>query len=164
MRKRLTNVIRSNAVRLVVVWAAQILLFAFSGTAASLLRFDFSLPSIYFRDLAYAVLVWVTVKSLAFHFANLDKRGFRYVSISDAFRILCANLAGSAASYLVLLLIMRGGFPRSIYLIDLIFCTLGTTGLRVTVRLIRETVQGGQGGEAEKRTLSTARAMPVLPS
>jgi FlaA1/EpsC-like NDP-sugar epimerase len=138
--------------RLVVVWAAQILLFVCSGTAAYLLRFDFSLPSIYFRAFADAVSVWVLVKSLAFHFANLDKRGFRYVSISDAFRILCANVAGSAASYLILLLVVPGRIPRAIYLIDLVLCTLGSTGLRVTVRLIRETLQGGQGGELEKRT------------
>jgi FlaA1/EpsC-like NDP-sugar epimerase len=152
MRKRLTNLIRTNAMRLVAVWAAQILLFAFSGAAAYLSRFDLSIPSIYFRDLAYAIPIWVVVKSLAFHFANLDKRGFRYVSISDAFRILCANIAGSATSYLVFLLVMPGRIPRSIYLIDLVFCTLGTTGLRVTVRLIRETMQGGQGDEVEKRT------------
>ena len=79
MRKRLTNLIRTNAMRLVAVWAAQILLFAFSGAAAYLSRFDLSIPSIYFRDLAYAIPIWVVVKSLAFHFANLDKRGFRYV-------------------------------------------------------------------------------------
>src|SRR5664279_775319 len=145
MKKRLSKLITTNAIRLAAVWAAQILLFAISGIAAYLLRFDFSLPSIYFRDAAYAVSVWVVIKSLAFHFANLDKRGFRYVSISDAFRILCANLAGSAASYLVLLLAAPVRIPRSVYLIDLIFCTLGSAGLRVGVRLIRETLQGRQG-------------------
>jgi len=138
--------------RLVLVWAAQVMLFALAGVAAFLSRFDFSLPSIYFRDLAYAVPVWIVVKSLAFHFANLDKRGFRYVSISDAYRLLCANLAGSVVSFLLLLIVAPGGIPRSIYLIDLIFCTLGTAGLRVAVRLIRETMQGGRGCGPEKRT------------
>ena len=152
MRKRLTNVIRMNALRLVLVWAAQVLLFALSGVVAFQLQFDFSLPPLYLRDLTYAITVWVVVKSLAFHLANLDRRGFRYVSISDAYRLLCANMAGSIASYFLLLIVAPTGIPRSIYLIDLFLCTLGTAGLRVAVRLIRETMQGGQGCEQEKKT------------
>src|ERR1700692_2855015 len=113
MKKILTNVIRVNAMRLVLVWAAQILLFAFVGTAAYLVRFDFSLPSIYFRDPEYSLSVWIVAKILAFHFANLDHRGFRYVSISDAFRLLCANIAGSMVSYLLLLIFAPPGIPRS---------------------------------------------------
>jgi FlaA1/EpsC-like NDP-sugar epimerase len=134
------------------VWAAQVLLFALSGVAAFQLRFDFTLPSLYLRDLMYAVAVWIAVKSLAFRFANLDRREFRYVSISDAYRLLCANLAGSVASYFLLLIVAPKGIPRSIYLIDLAFCTLGTAGLRAAVRLIREAMHGGQGCEPEKRT------------
>jgi FlaA1/EpsC-like NDP-sugar epimerase len=152
MHKRPEAVVKTNAMRLVLVWAAQVVMFALSGVAAFQLRFDFSLPQFYLRDLTYAVAVWIAVKSVAFHFANLDKRGFRYVSIADAYRLLCANLAGSAASFFLLLFVAPGGIPRSIYLIDLIFCTLGTAGVRVAVRLIRESVQGAQGSVPEKRT------------
>jgi FlaA1/EpsC-like NDP-sugar epimerase len=143
---------QTNAMRLVLVSVAQMLVFAVSGLAAFQMRFDFGLPPLYLRDLTYAVAVWIAVKTLAFHFANLDKRGFRYVSISDAYRLFCANLAGSVASYFLLIILAPVGIPRSVYLIDLVFCTLGTAGLRVAVRLIRETIQGGQGDEQEKRT------------
>src|ERR1700722_14539904 len=131
MHKRLKTVIKTNGMRLVLVWAAQVAMFALSGVAAFELRFDFSLPLFYLRDLTWAVAVWIALKSVAFHFANLDRRGLRYVSIADAFRLLCANIAGSAASYILLLLVGPAGIPRSIYLIDLILCTLGTGGPRI---------------------------------
>ena len=153
MSMRLNAVIKTNAMRLVLVSAAQIVVFAVSAVAAFQLRFDFNVPHLYLADLACAAGVWIAVKSLTFHFANLDKRGFRYVSISDAFRLLCANLAGSVVCYVLLLVLVPVAIPRSIYVIDLILCTLGTAGMRVAVRLIRESSQGGQGDLPEKRTL-----------
>jgi FlaA1/EpsC-like NDP-sugar epimerase len=153
MLKRVKTLLHLNAVRWILMGIAQVLTFATAGFAAFLLRFDFRVSASDLRYCAYAIPVWIVLKSVAFHFANMDRRGFRYVSIADAYRLLCANIAGSVASYILLLVIGPAGLPRSIYLIDLILCTLGTGGLRVAVRLIRETMQGGHGSEPEKRTL-----------
>jgi FlaA1/EpsC-like NDP-sugar epimerase len=152
MPKSVKALLRMNAFRWIFMGMAQVTTFAVTGFAAFLLRFEFQIPADELRHCAYAIPIWILVKSVVFHIANLDRRGYRYVSIVDAFRLFCANLAGSAASWLVLLVVAPAGMPRSVYLIDLVFCTLGTAGMRVAVRLIREASQGGQGDELEKRT------------
>lgn len=92
------------------------------------------------------------VKSTAFQLARLNRRGLRYVSISDVYRLLLANLAGSAVSYLIILAVTPPGFPRSIYLSDLIISLLSTSGLRVVVRMVVETMHSTPSLSPEKRT------------
>src|ERR1035438_73103 len=99
-----------------VVWAAQLGVFALSGVAAFLLRFDFGLPSDYLRHLAYALPIWVVVKIVVFRVAGLDRGWWRYVSVTDLLRIVAGNFAGSAISCIAILFIAPAGFPRSIYL------------------------------------------------
>ncbi len=153
MHKRAKALLRSNGARWILLAIAQTCAFAFSGIIAFFLRFEFSIPQAYVRHLVVAISVWLVVKSLAFHLANLDRRGYRYVSIADAYRLLCANLAGSAVGYLAIHLVAPAGFPRSIYFIDLILSTTITAGLRVAVRLVAEFMQSGHGTKPERRTL-----------
>jgi FlaA1/EpsC-like NDP-sugar epimerase len=143
---------RSHAARWVLVLLAQVLMFAFAGLAAFMLRFDFSIPPVHLRHLIFALPVWIVIKSAAFQFANLNRRGLRYVSISDVYRLIVANVAGSVLSCALILTIGPGGFPRSIYLSDLILSVLSTAGLRVIVRMVAETMQAGFPSALEKRT------------
>ena len=136
-----------KSVHRIVVWAAQIGIFALSTVAAFLLRFDFSLPSAYLFHLAYALPIWIMVKSAVFRVGNLDRGWWRYVSLNDLVRIVVGNFAGSALGCVLILVIAPGGFPRSIYLLDLILCFLGTAGLRVVVRMTAEATSHG----AERR-------------
>jgi FlaA1/EpsC-like NDP-sugar epimerase len=105
------------------------------------------------RYFVYALPVWIVVKSVTFQASNLNRRGLRYVSIADVYRIVIANIAGSFLSWAIIASIAPAGFPRSIYLSDLILCLLGTVGLRVGVRMVAEATHGGQGNGQEKRTL-----------
>jgi FlaA1/EpsC-like NDP-sugar epimerase len=152
MRKRISNAVRSNEMRWTLLLAAQASMFALAGAAAFVLRFDFSLPPVAMRQMAYAVCIWVIVKSITFQVAKLNRRGLRYVTITDVYRLVIANLAGSAISCILILVMAPGGFPRSIYLGDLIISLLSTSGLRVMVRLVVETRQSGPPGSPEKRT------------
>jgi len=153
MRSRLKKMLRSSAMRWLFVWAAQGCIFAFSGLIAFLLRFDLGLPQTCLRYFVYALPVWIVVKSVTFQASNLNRRGLRYVSIADVYRIVIANIAGSFLSWAIIASIAPAGFPRSIYLSDLILCLLGTVGLRVGVRMVAEATHGGQGNGQEKRTL-----------
>ena len=137
--------------RWAMVSAAQAWIFAFSGLAAFLLRFDFNIPTIQFHRMIYALPIWIAVKSIAFHIAKSDRRGLRYISVSDAYRLLIANFAGSALSCAVIFLAVPDGFPRSIYVGDLMLSILGTAGLRVVVRMVVESMQGGQKGGPERK-------------
>jgi len=135
------------------VWAGQIGVFALSGVAAFLLRFDFGVPPGYMRHLAYALPIWIGVKIVVFRVAKLDRGWWRYVSVTDLLRLVLGNFAGSTLSCVAILGIAPPGFPRSIYLLDLMLCFLGTAGLRVIVRMIAETAANGRNGAAEKDTL-----------
>lgn len=136
-----------------VVWAAQLGVFALSGVVAFLLRFDFGLPAAYLRHLAYAIPIWIVVKIVVFRLTGLDRGWWRYVSVADLLRIVIGNFAGSAISCVAILLIAPAGFPRSIYVLELMICFLGTSGVRMAVRMMVEAASRGNNGALEKNTL-----------
>jgi FlaA1/EpsC-like NDP-sugar epimerase len=142
-----------KAINRLIVSLVQFGAFALSGVAAFLLRFDFRLPHEYLRHLAYALPIWVVVKIAVFSIAKLDRGWWRYVSIADLLRILLGNVVASALSCIAILLIAPSGFPRSIYLLDLMICFLATAGLRVFVRIIAEASSNPRNGALEKNTL-----------
>lgn len=143
----------SNAMRWTLLLATQSLIFAFAGAAAFVLRFDFPIPPVAFHQMIVSVAVWAIVKGMAFQFANLNRRGLRYVSIADVYRLLIANVGGAALSYLLILLFAPVRVPRSIYLIDLVLSVLATMGLRVAVRLVIEALQNSSSIAPERPTL-----------
>lgn len=125
---------RIKAVHRPIVWATQIVLFAISGVAAFLLRFDYRLPPAYLRHLEYALVIWIIVKLTVFHMAKLDRGLWRYVTESDLIRLIYGNLIASTVSCMLIRIIAPRGFPRSIYVLDLMISFLVTSGLRVVIR------------------------------
>jgi FlaA1/EpsC-like NDP-sugar epimerase len=105
------------------------------------------------RYLAYALPIWIVVKSAIFQASNLNRRGLRYVTIADVYTIVMANCAGALLSSAILLGIAPAGFPRSIFLSDLILSLMGTAGLRVAARMVAEATHGAHGNAQQKRTL-----------
>jgi FlaA1/EpsC-like NDP-sugar epimerase len=136
--------------RWTLLLVAQALMFAFAGATAFMLRFDFRLPATAMRQMVWALSIWVVAKSITFQFAKLNRRGLRYVSITDVWRLVIGNLAGSAVSCIFILSMAPAGFPRSIYLSDLMFTLLSTTGLRVAVRMAVESGQSSPSVTPEK--------------
>jgi len=100
---------RLDAMRRALVWAAQIGIFALSGVAAFLLRFDLSLPPAYLRHLAYALPIWILVKTAVFRGAKLDRGLWRYVSVADLMRIALGNLTASIVSCILIRVIAPPG-------------------------------------------------------
>src|SRR5690348_3404719 len=94
--------------------------FVSSGFAAFLLRFEFSIPREHIRHLAVGILVWAVTKLVVFHLLRLDRGWWRFVSVIDVARIGCANLIGSVLSVPAVLVVAPPGFPRSIYILDLV--------------------------------------------
>jgi FlaA1/EpsC-like NDP-sugar epimerase len=151
MRKAWGSNNHLKAMRRSLVWTAQIGMFALSGVAAFMLRFDFTLPQAYLRDLAYALPIWILVKIVVFRAVKLDRSWWRYVSMSDLVRLGAGNLIGSAVSYILIVSMAPPGFPRSIYLLDLMICFLGTSGLRLTVRLIADATSSSESDKADNK-------------
>jgi len=134
-----------------IVWVVQICIFASSAIAAFLLRFDFGLPPAYLRHLAFALPIWVLVKIAVFRVGKLDRGWWRYVSVADLVRVGVGNVIGSALSCILIILIAPAGFPRSIYLLDLMICFLGTSGVRMVVRMAAEATSSGEGDKGKER-------------
>lgn len=124
--------------RRAVIWAEQIAAFACAGILAFLLRFDFTIPLSQWRNLAYAVPIWIVAKIIVFRVGHLDRGLWRYVTVIDVVRVALGNLIASLLSYLLIILIAPAGIPRSIYALDLIACFLLTTGLRLATRVAQE--------------------------
>jgi FlaA1/EpsC-like NDP-sugar epimerase len=135
------------------IWTAQIGIFALAAVAAFLLRFDFSLPPAYVRHLAYALPIWILVKIVVFRVAKLDRGWWRYVSVVDLLRIIVGNLVASVLGCILILLIAPRGFPRSLYVLDLMICFLGTAGLRMMVRMTAEAAANAGNSAVQKNTL-----------
>ena len=135
------------------VWVVQLGIFAFSGVAAFLLRFDGQIPPDHIAHLSWALAVWMTAKAVVFRLCGLDRGWWRFVSIDDVLCVGLGNLTGSAGSFLLIGLLAPPGFPRSIYLLDLVICFLGTSGVRVAIRMFRESCWQNGRSEAAQRTL-----------
>ena len=157
-----------------LICAVQAAIFAVSGIGAFLLRFDLSIPAKETAHLAYALAVWIVVKSIAFRLARLDRGWWRFVSLDDLPRLAIGNLLGSFLGALAILWIAPRGFPRSIYVLDLVVCSLLTSGVRLAVRSLVEAskfrapmekkrilIYGA--GEAGVALLTEIRHNPSLP-
>ena len=143
---------RSDSARRALIAAIQIAIFELSVLTAFLLRFEFRIPAGEISHLHVALLAWVIVKLVVFHFAGLTRGWWRFVSLHDLGRLAAANMLAASADF-VLTILITPGFPRSIYIIDLLICFLATAGVRVMVRAIMEMGIQVQRQDAGRRVL-----------
>lgn len=139
--------------RRVFVWVIHIFLFACSGVAAFLLRFDFNVPPRNIIHLMYGIPIWIVVKTMVFRLQGLDHGWWRYVSIADASRIAIGNIVGSTLSAIVILLFVPPRFPRSIYFLDFLVCFVLIAGIRVFTRVVADAVVQRRQASSGKRVL-----------
>jgi FlaA1/EpsC-like NDP-sugar epimerase len=110
-----------------------------SYVIALALRFDLTLPPDVVPLLLSTLPILVPCKLLGFWMAGLLSGWWRHVSLRDAVDIVRGNALGSVV-FLLAIVFGPGleGFPRSVFLIDLLICTIVMAGLRVGVRVLRE--------------------------
>lgn len=137
--------------RRLIVWVLQMGVFVTSAIASFQLRFDFAVPPPYFRCLAFALPIWILVKIAVFRAGKLDRGLWKYVSVVDVVRVALGNLIASALSMVLILAIGPSGFPRSIYVLDMMICFLGTSGLRLAVRVMQEANSNAQSSKVPCR-------------
>jgi FlaA1/EpsC-like NDP-sugar epimerase len=121
-----------------LIWAVQLPIFVLSGVFAFLLRFEFAVPAVHLAHLAWAIPIWIVVKTIVFRLLKLDRGWWSYVSLPDLVRVAFGNLVGSVFSAFILLLAAPKGFPRSIYLLDFLLCANATAAVRVLARMFRD--------------------------
>jgi len=103
------------------------------------LRFEFSISGEYFALISKTLLFLVATKLLVFFYFGLFAGLWRYVSIGDLWQIIKANTLATIIFALEIIFIYGlKGFPRSIFLLDWLICSLLTSGVRLLTRLLRE--------------------------
>ncbi len=135
-----------------LIWVVQTSIFAGSVIIAFLLRFDLSLPPREMTHLVYALSIWVGVKIIVFRIARLDRGWWRFLSLADLPRLAMGNLLGSFLGTLAIVWLAPRGFPRSIYVLDLLVCWLLTAGVRLAARIVVE-ASNFHVPDEKKRTL-----------
>jgi FlaA1/EpsC-like NDP-sugar epimerase len=111
--------------------------FILAGLLAFELRFDGAVPAKFHHSLVIALIVWATVKTIAFFVGAVNRGFWRYTSIYDAQRIALANSAGSVVGAIALMLLLgRWGTPRSVYILEWIISSFLLLGGRFVSRAI----------------------------
>jgi len=123
-----------------------ILLVLFSYYSAYYLRFEGNIQSAAFMNFERSIWWVVPVKLVCFVFFDLYKGMWRYTSIHDLMNLIKACLVSSTIIVLILLVSVRfTGFPRSVFVIDLLLTLLLLGGFRLGIRLFYHQVGGSTG-------------------
>ena len=133
----------------IVQTAAVIVAFVFS----LFVRFDFSVPNLYWNRGIELIPALIIIKLPIFWYFGMFKGWWRYVSMPDLIRIAKGNVLASAAFVAFAVFVYRlEGIPRSVLLLDLVFCFLLIGGARFITRAFRENfLPMAFGGHQEDR-------------
>jgi FlaA1/EpsC-like NDP-sugar epimerase len=135
--KRVRRFLMSRRSALIFVLLAASVSAALAG--AFLLRFDFHIPEEELARLEFAILLALPLKIAVYYFTLLDRGWWSNASFEDAKRILCATIAASVLASGAIAYSSDPGFPRSIYLLDLLLSFLFIAAGRFLSRLVHET-------------------------
>jgi FlaA1/EpsC-like NDP-sugar epimerase len=108
-------------------------------TLAFALRFDFAIPMRVARVLVVTLPVVVLCRLAAFWVCGVFRGSWRYINMRDAEEIVRASVLGSAF-FLSTMVFLHGinGFPRAVFLLDLLLCISTMAGSRMLVRWLRD--------------------------
>jgi len=107
---------------------------------AWLLRFDFYLP--YRRALLAAAVALPIVRLATFAKFNLLHGWWQYTGVSDARDIIKAIVSGTILFWLVMrILPAASGFPRSVFIVEMLLSGVLLSGVRLLSRVVAESVR-----------------------
>ena len=104
---------------------------------------------IFLRPLPYMI----ALKLVALSYFQLYRGYWRYFGTYDLMRIIKACTASSVCLVIVVVFLLGPGFPRSVFLLDWLMSICAFSGIRLLVRLFRETVDTTLGDSPGRRTL-----------
>ena len=120
---------------LYLVLATDFLLFTASLTLAYLLRFDFSPDPQYWHFFWISLLVLVPCKMFFFFISGLYRGMWRYTDIRDSWRLFRSVIMAEVLAIALLSWYARfSGYPRAVFIIDVVLTFLLAGGVRVAIR------------------------------
>ena len=149
--KQATNWLCDN--RLLVILPLQVLIIAAAFLLAFSIRFDFSIPPQYWPLIGKLLPPLLLIKMVCFWKTGLFRGWWRYVSMPDLVQILKGNLLASLIFVGYAVIVYRfDQIPRSVLLLDTVFCLSFIAGIRFLTRAIRESTLLGTEVEGVKKT------------
>ena len=143
--------------RLVFILLAKVVIVATALFLAYVVRFDFKIPHDQWHAFLDLLLIAILIKLSTFWFLGLNRGWWQYTSFSDLIAIGRGNLLASLLLIAYVAMLHRmDGIPRSILILDGIFCFLLMGGLRYLRRALREhswAQFNNSGREISKRIL-----------
>jgi FlaA1/EpsC-like NDP-sugar epimerase len=131
----------------------QAVICVFSVLAAFMLRFDSGIPPAHRPELRFALIAWPVSKLIVFWIAGLGRGWWRYVSLPDLIRLTIGNAVASVVVTALTLSVGPPGFPRSIYIGDLLVCLLVMSATRISRRIHWELSRAKGRDVTQGRTL-----------
>lgn len=125
----------------------QLILLALTYYASFSLRFDFKLAEPYYSVFVQTLPLVLVIKLIVFYFFRLFRGWWRYVGMSDLLDIVKASLLSAALFYLAVHAI-RGmaGYPRSVFILDMMLTVVVIGGMRFAVRAYTESAHAHIAG------------------
>ncbi len=127
--------------RLLIV-ACETILFALTYSLSFLLRFDLTLNAENHALLTHTLLYVIAIKLFVFLCFGLLSGWWRYVGVHSLIDIAKAACCSAAIQFVVIHYLLRPvGYPRSVFIIDLVLTVMIAGGARFAVRVYTETVR-----------------------
>jgi FlaA1/EpsC-like NDP-sugar epimerase len=128
---------------------------------AWLLRFDFTLP--YRHILLAAAIVLPIIRLAVFAKFNLLHGWWRYTGVNDAWDVAKAIVSGTAVFWVAMHVLPVGaGFPRSIYILEMIMSGTILSGVRLASRVIAESVTNDEASQKKVLLIGAGFAAQMI--
>jgi FlaA1/EpsC-like NDP-sugar epimerase len=117
----------------------QLLLTALGYMAAFLIRFEFNIPDADYAVMINTLPILILIRSAAYYYFRLYSGGWQFVSMQDLVNISRSIFWGSVIFLITMVFVNRlQGYPRSILLLEPVFNLFLTSGIRFSIRFLRE--------------------------
>ncbi|MCX8084287.1 MAG: polysaccharide biosynthesis protein [Calditerrivibrio sp.] len=117
-----------------------------------LLRFEFSIPSDFYKELIKHLPFIIFTKMAVFWYFNFFRGWWRYVSIYDAINIIKASIFSTIIIVLYFYVVYRFyKMPRSAFIIDFFLFTMFIFLLRISPRIFKESYEKFLGKNLTKK-------------
>jgi FlaA1/EpsC-like NDP-sugar epimerase len=126
---------------------------AFALVFSFLLRFDFELPPAERIDLLCGLSICIPVQLAVFYLARIHRGWWGTIGFRDINRILLANCVGFGLCSAAIIAVRGSSYPRSVHILDFIVCFASIAGIRVVIRMIRDSRQRRQTNRMAKNVL-----------
>ncbi len=125
--------------RLLIIVPLQIFIIVAAFLFSFLIRFDLAVPTSFWLALFKTLPILLLIKMITFWKIGLFKGWWRYVSMPDLILVFKGNLIASIAFIIYAVFVHRlEMIPRSVLLLDGVFCFLMMGGVRFATRALRE--------------------------